>query len=165
MKPMTRRSQGTEDAKISTRVDSLERRHYEINGFYEIKLWADPGHPLAVSNPEISIIQDGVASFEFPIRRDLAIRKLVEAEAGISVACSGPLTIDIRNLGVSKAGNVAMMTDPIVIDAGDFVSEVSGSPSEVDESNNEVDLGEWIAIDVDGSDGVAAGLCIYLRFD
>ena len=162
---MTRRSGGTEYAKAETRIDALERRHYEINGFYEIKLWADPGHPLAVTNPEIAIVQDGAASFEFPIRRDLAIRKLVEAEAGISVACSGPLVVDVRNLGVSKAGNVAMLDDPIVIDAGDFVSEFSGSPSAVDESNNEVDLGDWLAIDVSGADGTAAGLCIYLRFD
>ncbi len=162
---MTRRTQGTEDAKISTRVDALERRHYEISGFYEIKIWADITHPLAITNPEIAIVQDGDNSFEFFINRDLAVKKLVEAEAGISTACGNDLVIDIRNIGVNKAGNVAMMDDPVRIDAGDFTSIPSGTPSAVDESNNEVDLGDWLAIDVSGADGSAAGLCVYLRFD
>ena len=163
--PMMRRTQGTEDAKVATRVDALERRHYLISGFYEIKIYPDPEHPVAIENPDLAIVQDGDAQFEFPVRRDIAVKKLVEAEAGVSVAGGAPLIVNIRNVGVSKAGNVAMLTDPIQIDAGDFVSEFSAAPSAVDESNNEVDLGEWIVVDVTGADGTAAGLCLYLRFD
>lgn len=166
MRPMTRRTQGTEDAKISTRVDALERRHYGVSGFYEIKLYPDLGHPVAIEDDTLAFVQVGDRQFGWPIPRDVATKVLVEAEAGITQAGSSDVVVEIMNGGVGGTGTVQMLTDPITIDAGDLSSVFSASPSSVDPANDDVDLGEiiWINVTADGG-GVAVGLAVYLRFD
>lgn len=163
---MTRRTQGTDGAKVVTRVDALERRHWNMAAFYEFLVYPPPLHPVAIADPTLATVQVGDSQFPICIPRSVQIFRLVEAEAFITEAASGDVEIMIRNGGITGAGTTDMLSTPITIDAGDTSSFFSAAPSVIDTANDEVDLGEilWVDIDQDGG-GDALGLGVMLRLE
>lgn len=164
--PMTRRTPGTEAARLTTRVDALERRFYDLAAFYEYKIYPDANHPVALADPTLGFAVVGDSQYSICIPRSVDIFRLVEAEAAIGAAASGDVEVMIRNGGPSGTGTTDMLSTPITIDAGDCSSFFSAAPSVVDTANDEVATGDliWVDVDADGG-GDAPGLMIMLRFE
>lgn len=158
--------------KIRNRVERLERRYRFPIGFYEIKIFADR-NALDGNLPDTAIVVSvGDGKFLFPIPKDLDESRLVEAEAGISLDTGSDLEVMIGNCGSDPTTfpGVDMLTGPITIDAGDFVSWTPGAGPDaaspwIDDTANQVVSGDWISVNVtDDGGGDAEGLVIILQF-
>ena len=132
------------------------------------------GFPLAQDTPDraLRIFQIKVFSetanmttgdnkFVFAVSEDLNSATLVRAEAFVSTsASSATVTVPVRN--VTKG--VDMLVVPITIDALEFTSYTADVRSAVDYSNNTVETGDRIAIDVDVAGAGSRGLGVILTF-
>ena len=127
-------------------------------GYYEIKLYPDPGHPVAILDPTLATVQVGDAQFVFAIPEDLDGARLIKAHAFVSTA--GAVTVQVRNI---TGGNVDMLSTRVTIDAADYTSYDAGVPPVVNPANATVDTGDRIAIDIDAATG-AKGLGVILVF-
>ena len=153
------------------RIEQLERRYRFPVGFYEIKCFADR-NALDGNLPDTSIVVSaGDAKFLFPIPKDLDNYRLVEAEAGISEAGSSDVEVMIGNCGADPTTfpGTDMLTGPIVIPSGDFVSWTPGQGPDanspwIDDTANTVISGDWISVNVVADGGTAEGLVTILQF-
>lgn len=158
--------------KIRNRVERLERRYRFPIGFYEIKCFADRNALDGNLDDSAIIVSVGDGKFLFPIPKDLDLSRMVEAEAGVSVGSASDLEIDIGNCGSDPTTfpGTTMLTGPITISGGDFVSWTPGAGPDVaspwiDDTANQVISGDWISVNVvDAGDDLAEGLVIILQF-
>lgn len=160
MRPLERLTEDTRRNDLDRRVEALERR-YRMQGFYEIKLYPDPGHPVAILVPELAIVQVGDNQFDFPIPLSLNGTSLIWAEAATSIAPSSNLDVMVHNVTAA----VDMLTSAIRITAGNLTSFFAGPSSVIDTDNDEVSTADTVRLDVDADGGGAAkGLAVLLHF-
>lgn len=119
---------------------------------------------------EIKVTADGVAfvaipdAFIFAIPRDLDTFRLTDAQAYVSVAPFGdPVLVQIRR--IRGGGDINMLTTDISIPSGDLTSyDANTRVIDQTDDNDQVLLGDLIAIDIDSNDGDAEGLGVILVF-
>lgn len=127
--------------------------------FHEIKVFGDKEFDPPV--------EAGDGAFYWAIQEDIGWPKLVllHAQAYVStVSSGGDIVVQIHNVTTA----VDMLATRITIDAGDFTSYQSATPSVPDYSgtppNNEVSTGDLLRIDVDSAGTAAKGLGVMVRF-
>jgi hypothetical protein len=126
-------------------------------GVYEIKVFADENALDGLLPDSATTVAVGDGKFIFAIPLDLDGCTLVRAAGYVTTL--GGCTVQIRNV----TQGVDMLTDPIVIDAGEYTSLDSTDQPVVDEANALVDASDRISIDVDDAGG-AKGLGVTLYF-
>lgn len=103
----------------------------------------------------------GDGQFIFAIPKDLDGANLVDAQAYVTtVSSSGLPTVQIRN--VTQAAD--MLTTRITIDVSEFTSYTAATPRVIDGANDDVAIGDLIAIDVDVAGTGTQGLGVLLGF-
>lgn len=140
-------------------------------GYYEIKIFADRNALDGNLDDSAIIVSAGDGKFLMPIPISLHNCTLTEAEGGISVAGSSDLELMVGNCGPDPTTfpGTDMLTAPITIAAGDFISWVAGTDTRVTPIDPAQDLvlsGDWLSFNVtaDGG-GTAEGLVALLQFD
>lgn len=157
---------------LRKRTEQVERRYRFPVGFYEIKIFADRNALDGNLDDSAIVVSVGDGKFLFPIPKDLDLSRMVEAEAGISLDTGSDLEVMIGNCGSDPTTfpGTDMLTGPITIAAGDFVSWTPGAGPDVaspwiDDTANQVISGDWISVNVtDDGGGTAEGLVIILQF-
>jgi len=123
-------------------------------GYFEYKVYLDPGHPYAVLDPTLPIVRVGPGQFIVEITEDLDNARLVKCHCFVSVA--GAVTVTLRRIRGGSA--VTMLSVPLTIDAGEKSSYDAATPFAINVANAVVLTGDQIATDVLAADGTAAGL-------
>lgn len=102
----------------------------------------------------------GDGQFIFAIPDDVSTANLLDAQAYISTAGSGPTVVQIRNVTTAQD----MLSTPITIDAAETTSYFALSKRVIDLAYHEVATGHLISVDVDTAGGGAKGLGVLLVF-
>ena len=126
-------------------------------GYYEYKLYLDPGHPYALLDPTLPIVQVGNAQWSIGVPRDLDGSRLVHCFAFVSVA--GAVTVQLRRIRPS-GGTVTLLSTPITIDGGEKSSYLATTPPLISPANSIMQTADEIVTDVTAADGTAAGLAV-----
>jgi hypothetical protein len=140
-------------------------------GYYEIKVFADRNALDGNLDDTAIVVTAGDGKFLFPIPISLDNCTLTEAEGGISATGSSDVEVMIGYCSTDPTTfpGSDMLTAPITIAAGDFVSFVAGTPTRVtpiDTANDLVLCGDWLSVNVTGDGGgTAEGLVVMLQFD
>lgn len=121
-------------------------------GYYEYKVYPDAGHPIAIEDPTLAIVQEGEGQFIIEIPEDLDGARLVKCHAFVTTA--GAVTVTLRRL--RSGGGVVMLSTPITVDG--LSSYDADDPPVINPANSEVEMGDQISTDVLAADGTAAGL-------
>lgn len=119
-------------------------------------------YPIKVF-PDASLVTTGDGKFIFVVtsEENIAGANLVGVTAYVTtVSSSGLPTVQIRN--ITQA--VDMLTTKVSIDASEFSSDTATTPAVIDTANDDVVLGDRIAIDVDVAGTGAKGLGVTLVF-
>ncbi len=152
------------------RIEQLERRYRFPIGYYEIKCFADRNALDGNLDDAAIVVSVGDGKFLFPIPKSLNNTYLSDAEIGISVAGSSDVEVMIGYCGTDPTTfpGTDMLTAPITIATGDFVSFTPGATDDnpdIDTSIGNVSSGDWISINVlDDGGGVAEGMVVMLQF-
>lgn len=119
-------------------------------GCFEIKVFADD-----------TAVQTGDSAFVMCVPLDLDGAELVRVAAFVStVSSSGTPTVQLRNITKS----VDMLSTRITIDVSEFTSYTAAAPAVINTSNDRVDSGDLIAVDVDVAGTGTTGLGVLLVF-
>jgi hypothetical protein len=124
-------------------------------GYYEYKLYADAGHPVAALAPTLSVVQVGDGQWIIEIPQDLDGARLVRCHAYVTTA--GDVTVTLRRIRPGDTDEL-MLSTPITIEAPDLSSYDAATPAVIDPANASVQGGDQISTDVLAADGIAAGL-------
>lgn len=133
-------------------IESLARRPVAPHpAVLFIKVFSDTG-----------TVTTGDGKFIFACSDDMDGMDLVDADAYVTtVSSSGTPTIQIRN--VTQTAD--MLSTRITIDASEFTSYTAATPPVIDTGNDDVAMGDRIAIDVDVAGTGAKGLGVILTFE
>lgn len=106
-------------------------------------------------------VSTGDNKLVFLIEEDMGALSLIHAHAYVTtVSSSGLVTVQIRN--VTQTAD--MLTTKITIDQSEFSSYFAATQPVIDTANDDVDVGDRIAIDVDVAGTGAKGLGVILWF-
>lgn len=153
--------------EIVRRTEQVERRYDPSEGHFIFKVFADRG-ALAGDLPDSSIVVSvGDGKLLWPIPPDLDTAELLLAEAAISApGASGDVEVMVENRGADPTvAGVDMLTTPITISPGDFISWAYGAqtgPTPIDPANAFVVSGDWISFNVLSTSDGAEGLVVIL---
>lgn len=119
-------------------------------------------YPIKVF-PDTTAVTTGDGKFIFVVtaHEHIAGKNLTGVSAYITtVSSSGLPTVQIRNI----TQGVDMLTTKVTIDASEYSSDTATTPAVIDTANDDVALGDRIAIDVDVAGTGAKGLGVTLVF-
>jgi len=120
-----------------------------------------PGHMHIKVISDLAILATGDGQFIFAASDDMDGMNLVDADAYVStVSSSGLPTIQLRN--ITQAAD--MLSTRITIDVSEFTSYTAAAPPVIDLANDDLVMGDRIAIDVDVAGTGTKGLGIFLEF-
>lgn len=168
-RPLQRKNLADRVDDSLSRIEQLERRYDPPRGNYAIKVFADRNALDGNLPDEAIVVSVGDGKFLWPIPPDLDGTKLIMAEAGISVAGASDTEVMLGNCGTDPTTfpGTDMLTSPITIATGDFISFTAGSKfgtTPIDTANNEVESGDWMSINILSDGGGAEGLTLMVNF-
>ncbi len=148
---------------MAEKVHANHGRDHLPTGADPIPNW--PGgnvvYPIKVfTDTQTVVVGDGAFGFVVTSLEEIAGKNLVAVSAYVTtVSSSGAITVQVRNV----TGAADMLSTPITIDASEFTSDTAAAPV-IDTSNDDVALGDLIAIDIDADGTGATGLGVILAF-
>lgn len=124
---------------------------------------------LLVSDPGGSAITTGDGKVYFRVPTLLNGHNLVSVGASVStVSSSGIPTVQLRRLRLTNATTQAaadMLTTKLTIDASEFDSKDATTAAVIDTSNDDVQTGDQINVDIDVAGTGAKGLVVTMTFE
>lgn len=130
--------------------------------FYAEGKWRGPTYPIKVIS-DTATLATGDGQFIFTVTEEEGIAglNLIHVKAYVTtVSSSGLPTVQVRN--ITQA--VDMLSTKVSIDASEYSSDSAATPAVIDTANDDIALGDRIAIDVDVAGTGAKGLGVILAF-
>lgn len=106
----------------------------------------------------------GDKKFEWPIPEDLDGAALLKVEGAVTTVGGGSTEVQLHLLDEDGVSQGDMLTEKIIIEAGEFNSKASATQPEVDAGNDAVVWGDHIRVDVDAAGAGALGLHVICYF-
>jgi hypothetical protein len=148
--PLWGPSPGRKIAGLRRDVEMLKRRPVLRYVPIHIKMYADT-RPFTA----------GDDAFVFEIDSDTHTMRLWEVAAYVTTVGTTATTIQFRN---KTQGDLDMLSTVLTIDANELRSSAAATPPVINETNERVAFGDFIAIDIDSAGTGAKGLGIRLKF-
>lgn len=138
-------------------------------GHYQIKVFADDNTASGTLPETVKIVSAGNGQFIFAIPDDLAQSYLWDCFCYVTTAGSSVIRVQLRNVDPGDDPNssgVDMLSTRMEIETGDYTSYSATTQKVINLSNNQLQRGSMIAIDVDdagGGDAMGLGVGIELN--